>query len=236
MSQAKLKLDKYGRKELIGHLAGPVFIAAVFFLVAGRIDMMRAWLWAIANFLYYFGGLMVILKVNPQLLNERGSWNRKKDTKLWDKVLLQIFGTIGLYFHTVLMALDVGRFEWSILNPWFILPGMILFTGGFNLVYWAMAENTHFETTVRIQHDRNHRVITTGPYRIVRHPGYAGLIIINFGSTMILGSMYGFITAFATLIVLGIRTWLEDRTLATELQGYQEYRKKVRYRLLPFIW
>ena len=236
MSQAKLKLDKYGRKELIGHLAGPVFIAAVFFLVAGRIDMMRAWLWAIANFLYYFGGLMVILKVNPQLLNERGSWNRKKDTKLWDKVLLQIFGTIGLYFHTVLIALDVGRFEWSILNPWFILPGMILFTGGFNLVYWAMAENTHFETTVRIQHDRNHRVITTGPYRIVRHPGYAGLIIINFGSTMILGSMYGFITAFATLIVLGIRTWLEDRTLATELQGYQEYRKKVRYRLLPFIW
>jgi protein-S-isoprenylcysteine O-methyltransferase Ste14 len=236
MGRDKVKLDKYGRKEAIGHLAGPVFIAAVFFLFAGRIDMNRAWLWAILNLLYYAGGLMVILKVNPQLLNERGSWNRKKDTKLWDKVLLQIFGTIGLYSHTVLMALDVGRFEWSLLNPWFILPGMILFTGGFNLVYWAMAENTHFETTVRIQHERNHRVISTGPYRIVRHPGYVGLIISNFGSTMILGSMYGFITAFATLIILGIRTWLEDGTLAAELQGYEEYRKKVRYRLLPFIW
>lgn len=236
MAEAKVKLDKYGRKELIGHIAGPVFIAAVFFLVAGRTDMNRAWLWAIVNFLYYAGGGMVIFRVNPQLLNERGSWNRKKDTKKWDKVLLQIFGTIGLYFHTVLMALDVGRFEWSILSPWFILPGMILLTGGFNLLYWAMAENTHFETTVRIQHDRNHRAITTGPYRIVRHPGYAGLIIINFGSTMVLGSIYGFITAFATLIVLAIRTWLEDRTLAAELEGYLEYRKKVRYRLLPFIW
>jgi protein-S-isoprenylcysteine O-methyltransferase Ste14 len=232
----KLKLDKYGRKEVIGHLAGPVFIAALFFLAAGRTDIYRAWLWAIVTILYYAGGMLVILRVNPQLLNERGSWSKKKDTKAWDKVLLKVFGTIGLYFHTILMALDVGRFEWSQLNPWFILPGMILYTGGFNLVYWAMAENTHFETTVRIQHERNHRVISTGPYRIVRHPGYAGLIIANFGSTMILGSMYGFITAFATLIILGIRTWLEDRTLAAELQGYQEYRKKVRYRLLPFIW
>jgi protein-S-isoprenylcysteine O-methyltransferase Ste14 len=236
MPREKVKLDKYGRKELIGHLIGPVFIAALFFLVAGKSDIYRAWLWGIATFLYYVGGMMVILKVNPQLLNERGGWKKRKDTKAWDKILLQIFGMIGLYFHTILMALDVGRFEWSLLHPWFILPGMILFTGGFNLVYWAMAENTHFETTVRIQHERDHKVISTGPYRIVRHPGYAGLIIANFGSTMILGSVYGFITALATLIVLGIRTWLEDRTLAAELDGYQAYREKVKYRLFPFIW
>jgi protein-S-isoprenylcysteine O-methyltransferase Ste14 len=236
MPGEKVKLDGYGRKEVIGHIIGPVFIAALFFLVAGRTDIYRAWIWAIINFLYYVGGMMVILKVNPQLLNERGGWNKRKDTKPWDKILLQVFGTVGLYFHTVLMALDTGRFEWSQLHPWFILPGMILLTGGFNLLYWAMAENTHFETTVRIQHDRNHQAITTGPYRIVRHPGYAGLIITNFGSTMILGSVYGFITAFATLIVLGIRTWLEDRTLAAELDGYLDYREKVKYRLFPFIW
>ncbi len=236
MTSEKVKLDKYGRKEMIGHIVGPVFIAALFFLVAGRVDISRAWLWAIITFLYYVGGMMVILRVNPLLLNERGSWSRKKDAKSWDKIMVQIFGVIGLYFHTILMALDVGRFEWSLLNPWFILPGMTLYTGGFNMVYWAMAENTHFETTVRIQHERDHQVITTGPYRIVRHPGYTGLIIANFGSTMILGSMYGFITAIATLLVLGIRTWLEDRDLATELDGYQAYRERVRYRLLPFIW
>jgi protein-S-isoprenylcysteine O-methyltransferase Ste14 len=236
MVAEKVKLDKYGRKELMGHIIGPVFIAALFFGVAGTTDLYRAWLWAIVTLLYYIGGMMVILKVNPLLFNERGSWNKKKDTKSWDKILLRVFGTIGVYFHIILMALDVGRFGWSMLNPWFILPGMILYTAGFNLVYWAMAENTYFETTVRIQHERNHQVITTGPYRILRHPGYAGLMITNFGSTMILGSMYGFITAFATLIILGIRTWLEDRTLAAELPGYQEYRKEVRYRLFPFIW
>jgi protein-S-isoprenylcysteine O-methyltransferase Ste14 len=236
MTAGKVKLDRFGRKELIGHIAGPLVIAALFFLVAGRTDLYRGWIWAITTLLYYMGGLLVILRVNPGLLNARGRWNKRKDTKAWDKILLQIFGTVALYFHTILMALDVGRFEWTQLNPWYILPGLILYTGSFNLVYWAMAENTHFETTVRIQHDRDHRVITTGPYRIVRHPGYAGLIIANFASAMIIGSGYGFITAVATLLIVGIRTWLEDRTLTDELEGYPEYREKVRYRLLPFIW
>jgi protein-S-isoprenylcysteine O-methyltransferase Ste14 len=236
MTTEKVKLNKYGRKELMGHIIGPVFITFLFFLVAGRTDMIRAWLWAIITILYYAGGMIVILKVNPLLLNERGNWNKKKDTKRWDKIMLWIFGIIGLHVHTILMALDVGRFEWSLLNSWFILPGMLFYTGGFNLVYWSMAENTHFEKTVRIQHERNHRVITTGPYRIVRHPGYAGLIMANFGSAMIVGSLYGFITAIATLLVVGIRTWLEDRDLAAELDGYQAYRKRVRYRLFPFVW
>lgn len=236
MSGRKVKLNRYGRKELIGHLAGPLFMAALFFVFAGRMNLYRAWLWASVSFVYYVAGMMVILKVNPSLLNERGGWNKKKDTKKWDKILLLVFGTVGLYFHTILMALDVGRFEWSLLSPWFILPGMILYTGGFNLTYWAMAENNHFETTVRIQHERNHRVVTTGPYRIVRHPGYAGLIMANFGSTMMLGSLYGFITSSATLLIVGLRTWLEDRTLAAELEGYRDYRKEVRYRLFPLIW
>jgi protein-S-isoprenylcysteine O-methyltransferase Ste14 len=236
MGRETVKLDRFGRKELIGHIAGPVFIATLFFLFAGRIDLNRAWLWAGVTLLYYLGGMLVILKVNPGLLNERGRWNKRKDTKKWDKALVQVFGTVGLYLHTILMALDVGRFEWSLLDPWFILPGMLLYTAGFNLTYWAMAENTHFETTVRIQHDRNHRVVSTGPYRIVRHPGYTGLLLANFGSTMMLGSLYGLITATATLVILGIRTWLEDRTLQAELEGYREYSTRVRYRLVPLIW
>ena len=211
-------------------------MSTLFFLAAGRTDIYRAWIWAGIIFLYYVGGMLVILKVNPGLLNVRGSWSKRKDTEAWDKVLLQVFGTVGLYLHTILMALDVGRFEWSSLPPWSIMPGLVLITGGFNLVYWAMAENTHFETTVRIQHDRNHRVITTGPYRIVRHPGYAGLILINFGSPMIVGSLFGFITAVATLIILVIRTSLEERTLTAELDGYLEFRDRTKYRLFPFIW
>ncbi|MFC2115649.1 methyltransferase family protein [Bacteroidota bacterium] len=236
MNKQKVKFNKYGRKELIGHIAGPLFIAGIFFIVAGRIDLYRVWIWAVANLVYYVGGMMVILKVNPQLFNERGSWNRKKDTKSWDKVILTLFGTIGLYGHTIIMALDVGRYEWSSLNSWFILPGMILFTGGFNLVYWSMAVNTHFETSVRIQHDRDHKVVSRGPYQIVRHPGYLGLMITNFGAAMIIGSFYGCLTALATLVILFIRTNLEDRTLIAELDGYSEYTKVTKYRLIPFVW
>ena len=99
-----------------------------------------------------------------------------------------------------------------------------------------MSVNTHFETTVRIQHDRDHRVISGGPYQIVRHPGYCGLIIVNFGSAMIIGSMYGLITATLTLAIIGIRTWLEDRTLQAELTGYRDFCKRTKYRLLPLVW
>ncbi len=234
--EKKVKLNKYGRKEMRGHITGPLFIALIFFFAAGRLDLYRAWIWAAATLLYYTGGLLVILKVNPALLNERGGWNRKKDSKSWDKIMLLVFAGIGLYGHIILMALDVGRFRWTELDPWYILPGIILYTGSFNLVYWSMAVNTNFETSVRIQYDRDHQVVTRGPYRIVRHPGYAGLIIGNFGSAMIIGSLFGFITAFATLLVLVIRTCLEDRTLMNELDGYREYAGKTRYRLMPYVW
>jgi protein-S-isoprenylcysteine O-methyltransferase Ste14 len=236
MHKTKTGLDRYGRKERIGHIAGPVIITAIFFAVAGRLDIYRAWIWAGVTLLYYIGGMLVILRVNPELLNARGRWNKRKDTKRWDRFLLHIFGTVGLYGHTVLMALDVGRFGWSGMNAWYILPGMFLYTGAFNLVYWAMAVNTHFETTVRIQQERDHKVVSWGPYQIVRHPGYAGLILANFGSTLIMGSLFGFITAVSTFLILVIRTSMEDRTLRQELEGYEAYAEKTRYRLIPFIW
>jgi len=236
MKGDKLRLDKYGRKELAGHIIAPLLVGGLFFASAGRFDSVRAWIWVIITTLYYLGGLVVLLKANPQLLNARGGLNKHDNTKFWDKPLLQVFAVTGLWGHTVLMGLDVGRFKWTLLDPWFILPGIIFFILAFILVYWSMAVNIHFETTVRIQHDRNHKVISSGPYRFLRHPGYLGLILVPFGSTMILGSMYGFITSFATFIVLGIRTWLEDRTLIEELEGYKKYASQTRYRLIPYIW
>jgi protein-S-isoprenylcysteine O-methyltransferase Ste14 len=230
------QLDRYGRREMIGHLAGPVIIALLFFLSAGRLDLYRAWIWAGLTVLYYLFGLLVLLKVNPGLLNESGGVNRRKDSKKWDRMLLVVYAGTGLYGHVVLMALDAGRFGWSHPGPWLILPGILLYTASFNLVYWAMAVNPHFETTVRIQSDRDHSVVSWGPYQIVRHPGYLGLAMADFGSAMIIGSLYGFITAAATVLVLVIRTCLEDLTLKKELEGYREYAAKTRYRLIPRIW
>jgi protein-S-isoprenylcysteine O-methyltransferase Ste14 len=236
MQKEKIKLNRYGKQEVRGHITGPLFITVIFFLVAGRLDLCRAWIWAAMTVLYYAGGMLVLLNVNRELLNERGNWNRKKDVKVWDKAMLMVFAGVGLYTHTIVMALDTGRYGWTSLDEWFILPGTILYTGCFILIYWSMAVNTHFETGVRIQHDRDHRVVSAGPYRVVRHPGYLGLILGNFASAMIIGSALGFITATANLVVLVIRAYLEDRTLMQELDGYREYSGSTPYRLFPGLW
>jgi protein-S-isoprenylcysteine O-methyltransferase Ste14 len=236
MHKEKIKLEKSGRSEVMGHVLAPFLLGLIFFACAGRFDLYRSWIWMGATTLYYLGGLWVLIRANPQLLNARGNWKGKKDAMAWDRPVLMVFAGIGVYGHVVLMALDVGRFGWSQLNPWFILPGLMLYTGGFNLVYWSMAVNKHFETTVRIQHDRDHKVVTWGPYQIVRHPGYLGLILSNYASAMILGSLYGILTATATLAILAYRTWREDLTLQKELEGYLEYTSTTRFRLLPFIW
>ncbi|MFB0502895.1 MAG: isoprenylcysteine carboxylmethyltransferase family protein, partial [Candidatus Bathyarchaeia archaeon] len=104
------------------------------------------------------------------------------------------------------------------------------------LINWAMIANPYFEPTVRIQRDRNHRVITTGPYKIIRHPGYLGGILWTLSISLIIGSLFAFIPAAAYLLLTVIRTSLEDKTLHDELNGYSEYAKRVRYRLLPRLW
>jgi len=134
------------------------------------------------------------------------------------------------------MGLDVGRYRWSNLGLWATVLGLVIFSCGWILLTWAMLVNPHFETTVRIQTDRHHRVVTTGPYTIVRHPGYVGASLWALGSPLIVGSAYGLIPAGLTVLLLVLRTYLEDRTLQAELPGYAEYAKQVRYRLLPGIW
>jgi protein-S-isoprenylcysteine O-methyltransferase Ste14 len=99
-----------------------------------------------------------------------------------------------------------------------------------------MLVNTHFETVVRIQADRGHRVVTTGPYGLVRHPGYVGVSLLALGTPLIVGSAYGLIPAALTVITLVVRTALEDRTLGAELPGYADYAAQTRHRLLPGIW
>ena len=117
-----------------------------------------------------------------------------------------------------------------------MIPGFILYISSSIFVNWAMIVNTHFEATVRIQKDRDHKVISEGPYRLVRHPGYLGAILWAIGIPMILGSFYGYIPSVVAIILFIIRTFLEDKTLQDELDGYYDYSKKVKFRLLPGIW
>ena len=229
------RLRRPGKLVLLGSFLGTFIEGAFFFAGAGRIDIPRAWLFLGVSLVEMFGSVVILAFANPSMLNYRGI-RRKKETKAWDRKLLPVFAVFGMYIVPFVMGLDVGRYHWSNLGLWATVLGVVLFSLGWILLTWAMLVNPHFEATVRIQIDRHHRVVTTGPYAVVRHPGYVGASLWALGSPLIVGSAYGLIPAGITVGLLVLRTYLEDKTLQAELPGYADYARQVRYRLLPRIW
>jgi protein-S-isoprenylcysteine O-methyltransferase Ste14 len=211
-----------------------VIMASFFFSSAGRYDIPRAWYFFISMIIYFYISIIVLYKFNPTLIAER--LKMKKDAKKWDRILMRITNLFGVYIPIVIAGLDVGRFRWSYLNMHFLVIGYILWILSNFFSTYAMTVNPHFEPTVRIQNDRNHRVVTTGPYRYIRHPGYLGGILFYISTPLIIGSTYAFIPEGIAIILTIIRTILEDKTLQNELDGYLEYSKKVKYKLIPGIW
>jgi protein-S-isoprenylcysteine O-methyltransferase Ste14 len=206
--------------------------AGLFFVAAGRLDLPRAWIFYITSLVYMLISGAVMVRINPEIVGERSKV--KKGAKGWDKVLVSLYPLIGLALY-VIAGLDI-RFHWSSPGFYFFIPAMVLYIAASLLIQWAIAVNRHFEGMVRIQDDRNHRVISTGPYRIVRHPGYLAIIVQNLLFPLIIRSAFSFIPACGILIVFIVRTCLEDTTLLKELDGYADYARKVRYRLFPGIW
>jgi protein-S-isoprenylcysteine O-methyltransferase Ste14 len=174
--------------------------------------------------------------MNPDLLIHRLEWKKKKDTKKWDKFMLPAFILIGFYIMPAVVGLDIGRFKWSSLSINYLILGAIIYIVSVIFSNWALVVNPHFEATVRIQKDRDHKVITTGPYKIVRHPGYVAAILWIVSAPLIIGSFFGLIPAGIAVLLLIIRTSLEDKTLQNELNGYSKYAEKVKYKLIPRVW
>ena len=227
-------LDQYGRKGVIKELVFVVVHFLILAISAGNFGWANAWAYAFLALIYKVIGNTLLIIRDPALLNERGRFI-KKDTKPFDKVFFGLM--IPLNFGQVIIAgLDAGRFGWTQMPIWVNVFGALCVTAAFIFVLWAMNVNTHFEATVRIQKDRDHRVCSSGPYRIIRHPGYAGAILAVFGSPLLLGSGWAFVPAAMTVVLFIIRTYLEDRTLQKELPGYREYSQVTQYRLLPYVW
>ncbi|MFN2110862.1 MAG: methyltransferase family protein, partial [Anaerolineae bacterium] len=182
------------------------------------------------------GGRILAERRHPGLMAERQNIENIQEAKTWDKTLAPLMA-LSVGFPLVIVAGLDHRFDWSPVFPlWLIVLGFFLIALGYAFSVWAFVENRFFSSVVRIQTDRGHEVCDSGPYRIVRHPGYAGNILPLLGIVLALSSLWTLIPAAVALVIAVIRTTLEDRTLQEELPGYQEYAHRVHYRLIPGIY
>ena len=221
---------KFWGALLKGALAG-LWLGAILFIAAGRLDWPMAWVYTGISMV---DATLLLLIVSPELMRERT--HPKADAKDWDRVFARLTGPLGSTVILVVAGLD-KRLGWSAQVPLAIqVAGLVAFVLGMGLMTWAMAVNNYFSLVMRIQKDRGHTVVTGGPYRYVRHPGYVGGIMFQLGTPLLLGSLWTLIPAGLTALLLVARTALEDRTLQNELEGYREYTQQTRYRLLPSIW
>jgi protein-S-isoprenylcysteine O-methyltransferase Ste14 len=211
-------------------------IPLILFLCSGDIDWWQGWLYALLILCAGIGGRVWAEQRHPGITSERQNKTSFKNAKSWDKVLAPLMA-VSLVFPMVIVAGLDHRYHWSPEFPlWLIVVGFILILFGYTFASWALAENRFFSGVVRIQTDRGHVVCDSGPYQFVRHPGYAGNILPLFGIVLGLGSIWTLIPAVVALIITVIRTKLEDQVLHEELQGYREYAKRVRFRLIPGIF
>lgn len=208
----------------------------ILFSCSGDLGWWPAWLYSLLIFTAGIGGRIWAEKLHPGLMAERQSKASMQSAKSWDKVLAPLMAVSIGYPLVIVAGLD-HRYDWSPAFPlWFVVVGFILITLGYAFAAWAVAANRFFSSVVRIQRDRGHVVCDSGPYRIVRHPGYAGNIVALFGIAIALESAWTLIPVVVALIITVIRTELEDRTLKDELAGYQDYTQRVRYRWFPWIY
>lgn len=228
------KLTKSGIKAFLAPIRWIIVTGLVFFLTSGEINILRAWIYI---GIYAIGGLIIgvtLLKKSPRLLNDRGKM--QEGTKQFDKYIILTYFLFAIVITPFVAGID-RRFNLIELLPSFYLYiGIILYIFSTIFSIWPMLHNPFFEGTIRIQREKNHNVIDTGPYKIVRHPGYLGMLLGSISLPLALGSLLAFIPLVIMIILIFIRTYYEDTTLQKELTGYSEYCKEVKYRIIPFIW
>lgn len=221
-------------------------IAFALLICGGDLGWWQGWIVSVLIVATGMGSRIWAEKRHPGLVKERvtsemalvdeSAATHSPDVKPWDKVLAPLMGLSISYPVVIVAGLD-HRFGWTpAFSIWLNILGLVPITMGYAFASWALIENRNFSSMVRIQVDRGHEVCESGPYRFVRHPGYAGNILALAGIVLALNSMWTLLPAGIALIIAIIRTGLEDRTLQAELPGYQDYARRVRYRLLPGIY
>lgn len=229
-------LQRVGWRVVVQFVLFVVLLPCVLFLAAWRIDWLIAWVYIALHILSAFASRLIALRINPDLLVERARSLDAERGKSWDRPLVLLVAIIGPLAVWIVAGLD-QRWGWSPdLSLLLQIAALVLVIAGYAIGTWAMAANAYFSAIVRIQDDRGQTVVQTGPYRFVRHPGYAGGLLCYLTMPIMLDSLWALIPAVLTIAVVCLRTHLEDRTLTAELPGYADYARRTRYRLVPGIW
>jgi protein-S-isoprenylcysteine O-methyltransferase Ste14 len=210
-------------------------LGLLLFVSAGTFRWPQAWVYLGLNATTGLGTGLMLARHDPALLNERMGPIIQRGQKGWDKLLLSVF--FGLYLlWLVLMAFDAERFHWSDVPVWLQVVGAVLICITFYVMWLVTRENSFAAPVVKVQKERGHKVVSSGPYAFVRHPMYGGIIPLFIGTPLLLGSWWGLLFAVVLLLLLAVRAVLEERTLMAELDGYADYAARVRYRLIPRLW
>lgn len=208
-------------------------LAVLLFLPAGRWDWPQAWALIIFLVIYFLLYAFIGIFQDPEQTRERS--HMAANVKRWDRIIMRIY-TVLLPTVFVVAGLDWGRFKWSNVPIFIQVLAWIGLALAGALILWTVHTNTYLSRYARIQKDRHQQVVDSGPYRIIRHPMYSGILALFFCLGPALGSVYALVPGLFIDFLFLLRTAKEDKMLQTELPGYLDYAQRVRYRLFPGIW
>jgi protein-S-isoprenylcysteine O-methyltransferase Ste14 len=237
-------VNKYGISSIIREFVLVGFTALLLWMSGGFQLWLTAWIYIIFLLIFSTVFMVAMVKKNPVLLNLRGAPRKAMRTaplRRYDKIYFIFY--VPLF---VLIPIVAGLEYRGFLGTWILFPfapslwlvafGFVLVLLGDTFFGWAMVSNPFFQGMMTIQEERGHQVISKGPYRLIRHPGYSGQILFYLGTPLLLGSWWAFLLGVIMSFAFVYRTAKEDQVLQTELEGYCEYTKQVRKRLIPGLW
>ncbi len=221
-------------RRLVRSTINSAVYPAIAFIFAWRLDWPRGWIHAVVFVAASVAGAIIVQAVNPSVLaaRERNTDAQRQD---FDKLFYRLFVPLVLLYPAI-GGLDGGRFAWAPLPYWTVYAGAALFLLGSVVTTWTLLENRFAERIHRVQDERGHHVVTTGPYRLVRHPMYFGTLLGFPCTALMLGSGWALVPMAALMALFVWRTAKEDAALKTDLPGYLDYAARTRYRLLPGVW
>ena len=224
------------KTKLIGSFIYLALFPVILFVLAGDWRWIEGWLFSVIFLVMCHSTLLYLYFYDPALLKERFGSPFQPSQKGWDKVLLSLFFVDFLVWFAI-MPLDARRFGWSPVFPlWLRAIGTVLLIIAIVLVFEALRENTFAAPVVKMQKERGQTVVSTGMYGVVRHPMYAGALLLFVAGPLLLGSIWGLIVSLVLIVTIAVRSIGEEAMLKQELKGYSDYMRRVKWRMIPFVF